>query len=196
MPQAAIPPTGRKTAGALQTTSPLREKKPKLKRSRETTRSSTHRDSSSSRSSLRSQSPSPRKRSRKGKSPVRMRSWADRMSDSEEEEMEYNTVVLSNSEDGNQPESETKTRMVEVSEKTKRFLHEKSTQRVPNALRKEIRDNYPLPKVSATRTPMLDPMMKPEASAASKSMDKQLAKSPDISPRLIGTPNLSGGGPQ
>ena len=38
--------------------------------------------------------------------------------------------------------------------------------------------------------------MKPEASAASKSMDKQLAKNPDISPILIGTPNLSGGGPQ
>ena len=55
-----------------------------------------------------------------------MRSWADRMSDSEEEEMEYNTVVFSNSEDGNQPESETKTRMVEVSEKTKGF----STRRV------------------------------------------------------------------
>ena len=90
--------------------------------------------------------------------------------------MEYNIVVFSDLEDGNQPESETKTRMVEVSEKTKRFLHEKCTQRVPNALRKEIRDNYPLPKVPATRIPMLDPMMKPEASAASKSMDKQLEK--------------------
>ena len=70
---------------AANNVSPALRKKPKLKRSRRTTRGSTHRDSSSSRFSSLSWSPSPRKRSRKGKSPVRTRSWADRMSDSEEE---------------------------------------------------------------------------------------------------------------
>ena len=65
---------------------------------------------------------------------------------------------------------------MEVSEKAKKFLHEKCTRRVTNSERKQLKDTYPLPKVPATRTPQLDPIMKPEVSAATKTIDKQLAK--------------------
>ena len=47
---------------------------------------------------------------------------------------------------------------------------------MPNTERKALKEQYPLPKVPATRTPQLDPMMKPEASSATKTADKQLAK--------------------
>ena len=58
------------------------------------------------------------------------------------------------------------TKLVEVSEKTGKFLWEKCTQRLPNMERKELRDHYPLPKVPAMRTPQLDPIIKPETSTA------------------------------
>ena len=75
------------------------------------------------------------------------RSWADRMSDSEEEHMDYLKVV---------------------SEKTRTFLHKKCTRRMPNSERKLLRDRYPLPKVPATTTPQLDAIMKPEAQQPQK----------------------------
>ena len=140
--------------------------------------------SRSSRSGSRSRSPrgrrhrknsAPRHSKDKGKSRnvEKSRSWADRMSDSESEEMDYSrAVVFSDSGAEDQPN----TKLVEVSEKTRKFLHEKCTRRVPNRERKEMRDCYPLPKVPATRTPQLDSIMQPEASAATKAADKQLAK--------------------
>ena len=100
------------------------------------------------------------------------RSWANRMSDNEDAPMDYSEVVFSDSEAEDQPND----KMVEVSEKTKKFLQEKCTQRVLNRDRMQIRGHYPLPKVPATRTPQLDSIMKPEASSTTKATDKQLAK--------------------
>ena len=48
-----------------------------------------------------------------------------------------------------------------------------------------MRDCYPLPKVPATRTPQLDSIMKPEASAATKAADKQLAKVQTVQTLLL-----------
>ena len=85
--------------------------------------------------------------------------------------MDYSkTVHFSHSEAEDQPT----TKLVEVSEKTGKFLRKKCTRRLPNTERKELWDHYPLPKVPATRTPQLDPSMKPKAS--SNAMDKSLAK--------------------
>ena len=87
--------------------------------------------------------------------------------------MDYSQqLYFSESEAEDQPS----TKVVEVSEKTRKLLHEKCTRRVPNSERKQLRDPYPLPKVPATRTPQLDPIMKPEASATTKALYKQLAK--------------------
>ena len=141
---------------------------------------SKRRSTSRYRSHSRSRSPRDRPASRakspvpsKGKQRRTARSWADRMSDSESEGMDYSErIVFSDSEAEDQPN----TRLVEVSEKTKKFLHEKCTRRVPNSDRKVLRDRYPLPKVPATRTPQLDTIMKPEASPATKATDKQLSK--------------------
>ena len=115
--------------------------------------------SSGSVDSLQFRSRSPRwgHRSRKGKSPARhslaaatrgqRRSWADHMSDSEEEQMDNSKVpTFSDSEAEDQPPS----KLVEVSEKARIFLHEKCTRRVPNSERKDLRDRYLLPKVPAT----------------------------------------------
>ena len=55
-------------------------------------------------------------------------SWADRMSDDEDAPMDYSEVIFSDSEAEDQPNYN----MVEVSEKTKKFLQEKCTQRVLN----------------------------------------------------------------
>ena len=101
---------------------------------RQRSRSSSSSNVDSSWSRLRS--PCRGHRSRKGKSPARpapsaatrgqCRSWADRMSDSEDEQMDYTKVhTFSHSEAEDQPPS----KLMEVSEKTKRFLHEKCTRR-------------------------------------------------------------------
>ena len=133
---------------------------------------------SSSRLRSRSRSHSPLRRA-KGKGKRQhpdqgpSRSWGDRMSDTESERMDYNSpVVFSDSEAEDQPN----TKLVEVSERTEKFLRDKCTRRVPNTERRAIRERYPLPKVVATKTPQLDPFIKQEVSAAVKSTDKQLAK--------------------
>ena len=95
------------------------------------------------------------------------------MLDPESEEMDY-TEAVSFSETESEDTSHTK--VVEVSERTVKFLQEKCTRRVPNSERKDIRDRYPLPKVPATRPAQLDPMMKSETSSATKATDKQLAR--------------------
>ena len=81
--------------------------------------------------------------------------------------MDYTRIVhFSDSEAEDQPS----TKLMEVSEKTKKFLHERCTRRVTISERKQLRDTYPLPKVPAIRTPQLDPIMKPEASTATKAI--------------------------
>ena len=120
----------------------------------------------------RSKITSKKRTGRKGKSPVRNRSWADRMSDSEDESMDYSRIVFSESEAEDQPHA----KLVEVSERTSKFLQEKCTRRVPNSTRRELRDRFPLPQVPATRPAQLDPILKSETSSAIKAADKQLAK--------------------
>ena len=65
--------------------------------------------------------------------------------------------------------------LVEVSEKTSKFLHVKCTRDVPNETRKKVRKRYPLPKVPATRPPHLDTFPKQEVSTSTKAADKELA---------------------
>ena len=52
----------------------------------------------------------------------------------------------------------------------------RSWRRPANEVRQRTRSRFPLPKVAATKTPQLDPLMKAEASAGAKSRDKGLAK--------------------
>ena len=66
--------------------------------------------------------------------------------------------------------------LVEVSEKTSKFLHLKCTRSVTNETRKRVRTRYPLPKVPATRPPQLDTFLKQEVSMNTKNADKELAK--------------------
>ena len=165
------------TSDDAETSTTRRRRKNRKTRSQEISK---RRSTSRYRSRSRSRSPRYRLASRakspvpsKGKQRRTTRTWADRMSDSESEGMDYSErIVFSDSEAEDQPN----TRLVEVSEKTKKFLHEKCTRRVPNSDRKVLRDRYPLPKVPATRTPQLDTIMKPEASPATKATDKQLSK--------------------
>ena len=58
--------------------------------------------------------------------------------------------------------------LVEVSEKTSKFLHLKCTRSVTNETRKRVRTSYPLPKVPATRSPQLDTFLKQEVSMNTK----------------------------
>ena len=95
------------------------------------------------------------------------------MSASEDEAMDYSKELnFSDSE----TEDQSRTKVVEVSERTAKFLQEKCTRRVPNNERRSIRDKFPLPKVPATRPAQLDPMMKSETSTSTKTSDKQLAR--------------------
>ena len=167
---------GRKTAKSRHRSSGTRgaEDQSRSRRRRRQSRRETsphHGDGESSASLSRST----QRQSRKGKSPVQSlcRSWADCMSDPESEEMNY-TEVVSFSEAESEDHSHIK--VVEMSERTVKFLQEKCTRRVPNSERKDIRDRYPLPKVPATRPAQLDPMMKSETSSAIKATDKQLAR--------------------
>ena len=69
------------------------------------------------------------------------------MSDDEQEEMDF-------SKEAEWPDSDTeqqKSKLVEVSGKTKKLLEEKCTWRVQNSVRLQTRGKYPLPKVVATK---------------------------------------------
>ena len=66
--------------------------------------------------------------------------------------------------------------LIEVSEKTAKFLSHKCTQRVSNQERLKIWQQYCLPKVPATRTPQLDSYIKQEVSSGVKAGDKHLAR--------------------
>ena len=75
-----------------------------------------------------------------------------------------------------EPEVPTESTLMEVSKETKRFLVDKCTRGVANEVRRRTRGRYPLPKVAATKTPQLDPLMNAEASTGAKVYDKELAK--------------------
>ena len=92
------------------------------------------------------------------------------MSDVEEEGFDYNADLQWAS------DTESDARLVEVSEKTRRFLAERFTRRVPNSTRLATRRQFPLPKVPATRTPKLDQVIRGEVSSSVKTGDKELAK--------------------
>ena len=111
--------------------------------------------------------------SRKGKSPLQSRNWADRMEDSEKEQMDYSELPVYPDSD----EEEGGCKLVEVSETTKALLQSKCTQSVSNDKRKRVRARYPQPKVAATRTPKLDKSFKQIISATTKAADKDLTKS-------------------
>ena len=159
----------------------LDEKRPRSCHSSRRSHSRRRCTSSEDESRERSRSPRQPHKSRKGKSPARPsverhRSWGERMSDFEEEEVDYSkAVTFSDSE----TEDQSKTTVVEVSERTEKYLQE--TERVSNSERKEVRDRSLLPKVPATRTPQLDPIMKSEASTTTKA--------------AAGTSDLTLGGP-
>ena len=54
---------------------------------------------------------------------------------------------------------------------------DKFTRRVPDDFRKRMRTKRPLPKVTTTKTPKLDPFMEAEASAGQRRMTKSLERS-------------------
>ena len=83
------------------------------------------------------------------------------MPDDEQEEMDFSKEVEWPESDTEQQES----KLVEVSEKTKKFLEEKCTRRVQNSVR-----------LQTHATPSLDSYLKTELSSATKSDDKEVAK--------------------
>ena len=66
--------------------------------------------------------------------------------------------------------------LVEVSEETSKILTASCTRSVPNEARKRARKRHPLPKVTATKTPRLDPYLKSEISAGARAADNELAR--------------------
>ena len=88
--------------------------------------------------------------------------------------LEYDSPVEGASDE--EPGIPSESTLLEVSEETRRFLVEKCTRGVANDVRRRTRSRYPLPKVAATKTPQLDPLMKAETSTGAKARDKELAK--------------------
>ena len=86
------------------------------------------------------------------------------MPDDEQEEMDFSKEVEWPESDTEQQES----KLVEVSEKTKKFLEEKCTRRVQNSVRLQTRGKYSPPKVVATKTPHLDSYLRTELSSVTK----------------------------
>ena len=66
--------------------------------------------------------------------------------------------------------------VVEVSERTRRLLSDSCIQSLTNESRKHTRNWYNLPKVDATRTLKLDPVIKTLAPQQARSSDKELAR--------------------
>ena len=66
--------------------------------------------------------------------------------------------------------------VVEVSERTCQLLSDSCTQSLTNESRKHTRNWYNLPKVDATRTLKLDPVIKTLAPQQARSADKELAR--------------------
>lgn len=99
--------------------------------------------------------------------------WAERMDRDPSERPDYDSPVVWPSDE--EPEA-SEPYLMEVSEETRRFLVDKCTRGVANDVRRRTRSRFPLPKVAATKTPQLDPLMKAEASTGAKARDKELAK--------------------
>ena len=98
------------------------------------------------------------------------RHWADR-----DDLPDYSGKdIIFPTEDDEEPEEGRK--LVEVSEHTSTFLTDCCKQSLPNNVRLEVRRNFPLPKVAATRTPQMDPVLKAELSSSTKSADRELAR--------------------
>ena len=66
--------------------------------------------------------------------------------------------------------------VMEVSERTHQLLSDSCMRSLTNESRKRTRNWYNLPKVDATRTPKLDPVIKTLASQQALSADKELAR--------------------
>ena len=102
--------------------------------------------------------------------PPTKRSWADRM-EAGDDVMDYNAPVpWADSEEEDNPN------LQEVSEETRRVLETSCLSRKSNSARLQVRNFYPLPKVTATRSLALDSYLKQELSAPVKQEDKELAK--------------------
>ena len=77
--------------------------------------------------------------------------------------------------DGDEESSVSGQDLVEVSKETRELLTTACTHSIPNEVRKNIRQRYPLSKVPATRYPNRDTFIKPEVPSAVKAADKDLA---------------------
>ena len=99
----------------------------------------------------------------------RHKSWADHMDEDENKLPDYE-------EERKFDDKEENPKLVKVSEKTKEFLEECCGRSLTNANRIKTRSSFSLPKVAATKTPLLDVFMKTEVSSSTKSLDKDLAK--------------------
>ena len=107
----------------------------------------------------RSRSPCSHSREQRRQSPAEHHSWADRI------EL-YDSIY--SDEDGAE-------HVLEVSEWTHRLLSDSCMRSLTNESRKHTRNRYNLPKVDATRTPKLDPVIKTLAPQQAQSADKELA---------------------
>ena len=108
------------------------------------------------------------------------------MDEDENELPDYEEEIKFDDQDENQ-------KLVEVSEKTKEFLEECCGRSLTNTNRIKRRSHFPLPKVAATKTPLLDVFMKTEVSSSTKTLDKDLAKNPEFCFRFLGAIYCSGG---
>ena len=100
--------------------------------------------------------------------PRKSLTWADRMESPDPEDQTNYGAHLSWED---QPASLTK-----VSDETSELLMNAFTRSVDNASRQKARSSFILPDCPALRTPRLDSVLKAEASASTKSLDKDLAK--------------------
>ena len=98
--------------------------------------------------------------------------WADRVDVS----MDYSAIPTwdDDEEDDN---SEVKgVKLFKVSEKTEKFLSVYFSSAAPNQGRRQLRDKYGAPNITATACPSLDKVIKGRLSAETKSRDKQISK--------------------
>ena len=65
---------------------------------------------------------------------------------------------------------------MEVSDETRRLLRVSCMRSMSNELRRRVRSTYKLPKVEATRTPKVDPIIKSLASQQAKTADRDFAR--------------------
>ena len=107
-------------------------------------------------------------------------SWGERMDVQPTEKPVYDAHVKWPSSDeehpeevcqDEEPEVPGESALVEVLKEIRRFLVDKCTQGVAKKVRRRTQSRFPLPKVTTTKTPQLDPLMKAEASAGATARD-------------------------